>query len=523
MKEELIKVLEDRCEGRVLNLENILKVENDSEIKEILDNIFAGVKTVSYLRLEELTKSIFVINLLYDYIEDNNITIVEEFNCDFYDKLHDATSIFLKEASRYHVLSLRQEYECGKLLKYGSEEEKVRAREKLVNHNQRLVIKIARKYVGNGMDLIDLIQEGNSGFVENINKYDVDLGNRFSTFITYWIRQKIIRELANKSRTIRIPVNNVDFLLSVRKNEGLFRQKYNRKPTNRELALFMKDSYYFGNLERNVQQYYGGCPKISEDKRKYYENKYKDIPIKSYKKYPAISGEYSLKRIIERDSTWYNLNFESDFERYKTDHLERAIKNIKENINSVVSYDRVVDDEDTRDNIAFSNFLVDTRDEVNPEVSCEKKFLKDLLPELFERVGLDDRAIEVLRLRYGLDSNCKKSPLEICLALRGNKYTVDDLNKIKKDIRVAEEKIKENPEEVKKLIEGKKDSVLSLYERVLLELKYSITTTNTYTTTELGSVFNFTREGVRKIEKKSLKKIGSNILVKQKIKEYIDS
>jgi RNA polymerase primary sigma factor len=139
---------------------------------------------------------------------------------------------YLNEVAKHNLLSAPEEIELGRAIQVGSQT----ALNKLVAGNLRLVISIAKRYMHQGMDLEDLIQEGNLGLIQAVRKFDPARGNKFSTYATWWIRQAITRALSNKSRTIRIPVHVHENLFKLRKAAKPFYQKLGRFPTVNELA-----------------------------------------------------------------------------------------------------------------------------------------------------------------------------------------------------------------------------------------------------------------------------------------------
>jgi len=118
----------------------------------------------------------------------------------------DALQLFLNEAGRYPLLTAQEEVELAKRIERGDKA----AKDRMVNSNLRLVVSIAKKYQGHGLSLLDLIQEGIIGLIRAVEKFDWRRGYKFSTYATWWIRQAVQRGVANKSRTIRIPVHIVE-------------------------------------------------------------------------------------------------------------------------------------------------------------------------------------------------------------------------------------------------------------------------------------------------------------------------
>ena len=148
----------------------------------------------------------------------------------------NSVKVYLKGISKYTLLTKEEEVELAKAAAKGNQA----AKEKLINHNLRLVVSIAKRYMGHGLPLLDLIQEGNLGLMKAVERYDISKGFKFSTYATYWIKQAISRGLADQARNIRIPVHMITFMSEIRKFEHDFQQAHNRKPKEAEVAAALK-------------------------------------------------------------------------------------------------------------------------------------------------------------------------------------------------------------------------------------------------------------------------------------------
>ena len=122
----------------------------------------------------------------------------------------DILQMYLKEIGRKKMLTKREEIELGKKIQEGTEEEREKAKEKLIQANLRLVVSIAKKYIGQGVLFMDLVQEGSLGLIKAAEKFDYRKNFKFSTYATWWIKQTIIRAISNHLRTIRIPVHMLE-------------------------------------------------------------------------------------------------------------------------------------------------------------------------------------------------------------------------------------------------------------------------------------------------------------------------
>ena len=146
--------------------------------------------------------------------------------------LEDPVRMYLKEIGKIPLLSMEEEIELAKSMELGSED----ARKRLAESNLRLVVSIAKRYVGRGMQFLDLIQEGNLGLIKAVEKFDYTKGYKFSTYATWWIRQAITRSIADQARTIRIPVHMVETINRLVRTSRQLLQELGREPTTEEIA-----------------------------------------------------------------------------------------------------------------------------------------------------------------------------------------------------------------------------------------------------------------------------------------------
>ncbi|NKI23131.1 RNA polymerase sigma factor RpoD [Paenibacillus dendritiformis] len=151
-------------------------------------------------------------------------------------KLDDPVRMYLKEIGRVPLLSAEEEIELAKRVVQGDAE----AKQRLAEANLRLVVSIARRYIGRGMMLLDLIQEGNMGLMRAVDKFDYTKGYKFSTYATWWIRQAITRSIADQARTIRVPVHMVETINKLNRISKELLQELGREPTPEEIAVKME-------------------------------------------------------------------------------------------------------------------------------------------------------------------------------------------------------------------------------------------------------------------------------------------
>jgi RNA polymerase primary sigma factor len=183
---------------------------------------------------------------LYDQLDERGIEVSDDcgreteqstyVNGDLAVATTDALQLFLNEAGRWPLLTAQEEVELSKRIERGDKE----AKERMINSNLRLVVSIAKRYQGHGLSLLDLIQEGIIGLIRAVEKFDWRRGFKFSTYATWWIRQAVQRGVANKSRTIRIPVHIAEREQRIGRAERDLAPKLGRQPTEEEVAKHAK-------------------------------------------------------------------------------------------------------------------------------------------------------------------------------------------------------------------------------------------------------------------------------------------
>ena len=146
--------------------------------------------------------------------------------------LDDSVKMYLREIGTINLLNQEQEINLARRVAEGDDD----AKQKLINANLRLVVSIAKKYTGQGLLFLDLIQEGNTGLIRAAEKFDYTKGFKFSTYATWWIKQGITRAIADQSRTIRVPVHMVETIYKVKKTSRMLMQELGRKPTEEEIS-----------------------------------------------------------------------------------------------------------------------------------------------------------------------------------------------------------------------------------------------------------------------------------------------
>ncbi|MEG0579771.1 MAG: RNA polymerase sigma factor RpoD, partial [Niameybacter sp.] len=197
--------------------------------------------------LNDLELDQMEVEQIYEYLEAQNIDVLgnisdldEEVPIDFTlpegISMDDPVRMYLKEIGKVPLLSSAAEIELAKRMEQGDDE----ARKRLAEANLRLVVSIAKRYVGRGMLFLDLIQEGNLGLIKAVEKFDYSKGYKFSTYATWWIRQAITRAIADQARTIRIPVHMVETINRLMRVSRQLLQELGRDPQPEEIAKVME-------------------------------------------------------------------------------------------------------------------------------------------------------------------------------------------------------------------------------------------------------------------------------------------
>jgi RNA polymerase primary sigma factor len=151
----------------------------------------------------------------------------------------DILQMYLKDIGKKKLLTTAEELELGQIIREGPKDEAKKAKDRLVQANLRLVVSIAKKYVGQGVLFMDMVQEGSLGLMRATERYDYRKGFKFSTYATWWIRQTVIRAIANTSRTVRIPVHMSDKIRILKKTMHELSSELGREPTDAELGQKM--------------------------------------------------------------------------------------------------------------------------------------------------------------------------------------------------------------------------------------------------------------------------------------------
>ncbi len=233
-KQEL--VAKAKKDGHIAQRDIFAVIPETPENAEVLDALYTELAD---LNIEITTTDPDVANFTDEWAEDETEEEELATNTAVYlddDVADDSVRLYLREIGKIPLLSAEEELALAQRVVAGDKD----AKDKMAEANMRLVVSIAKRYVGRGLDLLDLIQEGNTGLLRAVEKFDPDKGFKFSTYATWWIRQAITRAIADQARTIRIPVHMVETINKLLRTQRRLTQELNREPTNEEIAKAME-------------------------------------------------------------------------------------------------------------------------------------------------------------------------------------------------------------------------------------------------------------------------------------------
>ena len=259
LNNEFEKILKKDFNGKI-NASNIQKIFSDNDIpKEYLPDFIEFLEKRDIFIDDDYEKEPteldsdadpeeFIIlkeNDFEDEFNEDDIKDLENINLNILDDLDDYISVddpikmYLKEIGKIPLLSVEEEMVLAQKISEPDENIRKEAAKKMAESNLRLVVSIAKRYMGRGMQLLDLIQEGNLGLLRAVEKFDYQKGFKFSTYATWWIRQAITRSIADQARTIRIPVHMVETINRLIKTQRKLVQELGREPKPEEVAKIM--------------------------------------------------------------------------------------------------------------------------------------------------------------------------------------------------------------------------------------------------------------------------------------------
>ena len=256
-KEKIRKLIEKGKSKGVLSYQEIMDVLSTADLSpEQMDDIYVQINAMGINLVNEDKKqaetsnasvedSVDTENLMIEALEMDDDIPADEMDEEIVDLdlsvpegvgIDDPVRMYLKEIGRVPLLTAEEEVALAKRMEQGDEE----AKKQLAEANLRLVVSIAKRYVGRGMLFLDLIQEGNLGLIKAVEKFDYGKGFKFSTYATWWIRQAITRAIADQARTIRIPVHMVETINKLIRVSRQLLQELGRDPTPEEIAAAME-------------------------------------------------------------------------------------------------------------------------------------------------------------------------------------------------------------------------------------------------------------------------------------------
>jgi len=234
LKNQLVQ--KAKADGHISQRDIFAVIADTPENAEVLDALYTELADINIeITATEPDETTFTDEWAEEEMEEEDVAADTAVYLDD-DVADDSVRLYLREIGKIPLLSAEEELNLAKRVVKGDKG----AKDKMAEANMRLVVSIAKRYVGRGLDLLDLIQEGNTGLLRAVEKFDPDKGFKFSTYATWWIRQAITRAIADQARTIRIPVHMVETINKLLRTQRRLTQELNREPTNEEIAKAME-------------------------------------------------------------------------------------------------------------------------------------------------------------------------------------------------------------------------------------------------------------------------------------------
>lgn len=429
----------------------------------------------------------------------------------------DIVKLYLKQIGDFPLLSAEEEFEIAKRVKEGDTE----AEQLLINSNLRLVVSVAKHYLNRGMSFMDLIQEGNLGLIKAVKSFEPDMGNKFSTYATWWIRQAISRAIADQGRTIRIPVHMIETINRLVKVSKSLTQELGHEPSEEEIAkainLPLEDIEKIYNdisKEKNLFSFVDKNDKadvissLSEKLGEKYDQKKVDVVLKSVAGLIRTGRKFpTLERVVK------NINISPE-----------KIRKILCNSRGICSLDAGIGD----------NKDSSLQDFISDDYSIEEQIEKQIIAEGINNVlnSCDKRIKNIIKLRFGFEIPVDKAE-EIYKMILNNDKLTKCLDKSKNDKkrrlyrqRILDELSRTYNEETVDVILGtilywlKTKNSLPKFDEVMKHIN-----SGSRTLEEIGYMYDISRERVRQIEQrftedKKIKRMFAKVIDK-KIKEVI--
>ena len=227
--------------------------ENDIEFDSELDILDDEINSITQQDIDNIDNNIDdnIDDNIFNYKNNEDKNEEEDDSITDFNSMSDSVKLYLVEIGKYPLLSSEEEYELAKKYKDNND---LNAKDKLIKHNLRLVVSIAKHYIPSKVPLLDLIQTGNIGLIQAVEKFNPDLKYKFSTYATWWIRQAIGRSIMNEARLIRLPVqiNEQGYKINTAKDE--LSNKLHRKPTVKELCDYINEKQLYVSSIKHIDE-----------------------------------------------------------------------------------------------------------------------------------------------------------------------------------------------------------------------------------------------------------------------------